>query len=343
MFPVEVPERIHEEDVYDDGLASRGDIAFNRKMTEEVFMMELDDIRALVEIVRAKGFAQAARRLGLSKSIISRRIARLEDELGTVLFNRTTRGINLTEAGQECYERGQAILTQMTEAREAITFSQAEIAGRLRVSLPLSFGLRRMSRFLACIYSIHPRLELDVSYNDRTVDMLSEGFDVAVKMGRLKDSTLVARQVTSVKFILVASPEYLSRNGEPATPKDLEHHPCLIYTGGCTRQRWQFYKEAKKTVISPTGRLFIDNGEGLVQAVEAGLGIAALSDFIVIEGLESGRLVHVLPSFSMQESPLYVVRPPGARSTAKIRAFTELFISSFGAAGQRGTGSDPGC
>src|SRR5918996_4214251 len=200
--------------------------------------MHLDDLRSLVEVVQSGGFNRAAKRLGVSKSIVSRRIARLEAELGTRLLSRTTRGISPTEAGLEFKARSERILAELEEAREAAAQQAGGVVGRLRLSAPLSFGVRHVAPVLAEIAQRHPRLEMNVSYSDRIVDLIGERFDAAIRIGALQDSSLVARRIAPVRSVLVAGPDYLARHGRPSTPADLTRHECLIYTGR-TVPEWQ--------------------------------------------------------------------------------------------------------
>lgn len=210
-------------------------------------MVDLEDLRSFVEVVESGGFNSAARRLGVSKSIISRRIARLEAGLGIRLLSRTTRGISPTNAGLEYKARSERILAELEEAREAVAQRAGGVAGRLRLSAPLSFGVRHVAPILAEMAQRHPRLEIDVSYTDRLVDLIGERFDAAIRIGALKDSSLVARRIAPVRPVLVASPDYLARCGRPSTPGDLAGHDCLIYTGR-TVAEWQF--RAGKRLIS---------------------------------------------------------------------------------------------
>jgi DNA-binding transcriptional LysR family regulator len=191
-------------------------------------MIELDDLRSFVEVVEAGGFNRAASRLGISKSVISRRIARIEADLGTRLLSRTTRGISPTDAGIEFKVRCERILADLAEAREAVAQRGGGVVGRLRISADVSFGVRHVAPLLADMAKRHPRLEIDVSYVDRHVDLIAERFDAAVRIGALKDSSLVARRVAPVRAIVVASPDYLARNGRPRTPGDLASRECLI-------------------------------------------------------------------------------------------------------------------
>ena len=292
--------------------------------------MELDDIRAIVEVVSAGGFAKAASRLGVSKSIISRRIARLEAELGTSLLHRNTRGIGPTDAGVELAERGTSILSDVAQAREIIARHHGGVVGRLRIALPLSFGIRRMMPVLARLHASHPQLEIEASYSDAAVDLLAGRFDVAVRIGRLKQSTLIARRIAPVSLIVVASPDYLGRHGVPRRPEDLAKHKCLVYSGPSERQTWQFQVGRRRITVSPDGPFHSDNGEGLVGAAEAGIGIAALPDFIVSESLGAGRLVRLLQEFPLQDGAIYVVRPSAVTVPVKVRALTDMMVAHFG-------------
>jgi DNA-binding transcriptional LysR family regulator len=292
-------------------------------------MSELDDIRAIVAVIDHGGFAKAARRLGIAKSIVSRRIARLEGDLGTRLLNRTTRGINPTEAALEFKARGERILRELADARDAVARRQAEIAGRLRLALPLSFGIRYIAPVLAKLARDNPRLEIDAAYSDRHVDLLNERFDAAVVVGDLKDSALVSRRIAALRGLIVASPAYLSRHGTPVAPSDLSGHECLVYTARPERFYWQFLVRRRRISILPAGRFHADHLEGLLQAAEAGLGIAALPSFLTANGIEARRLVPLLIDFPLVERSIYIVRPPGPYVPARLRALIDLLVECF--------------
>lgn len=294
-------------------------------------MSELDDIRSFVAVVDSGGFGRAGRSLGLSKSIVSRRVARLEADLGTRLLSRTTRGVSPTEAGLEFKARGERILAELTEAREAVALQAGGVAGRLRLSMPLSFGIHHAAPVLAELARRHPRLEIDAEASDRQVDLISERFDMAIRIGVLKDSSLVARRITSVRGIVVGSPAYLAGHGRPATPADLTGHECLIYTGGAVPD-WNFKVNRRLVSVRPSGRLRSDNGDTLLQWAEAGLGLALLPSFIAGEAIRAGRVEPVLVEFPLPESGLYVVRPPGAYVSGKVRVLTDLLVERFGSA-----------
>jgi DNA-binding transcriptional LysR family regulator len=292
-------------------------------------MVELDDLRCFVEVVESGGFGRAARRLGVSKSIVSRRIARLEADLGARLLSRTTRGISPTEAGLEFKARSERILAELDEAREAVAQQGGGVVGRLRVSVPLSFGVRHVAPVLAELAVRHPRLEMDVSYSDRFVDLIGERFDAAIRIGTLKDSSLVARRIAPVRSVIVASPDYLARKGRPKSPSNLAAHECLIYTGRAVPD-WQFRVGKRWISIRPEGRLRSDSGEAILRWVIAGLGIADAPSFLVSDAVESGALEPLLLDYPMPEHGLHVVRPPGAYVPGKVRVLIDALVERFG-------------
>jgi DNA-binding transcriptional LysR family regulator len=293
-------------------------------------MSELDDIRAFVEVVEAGGFGRAARRLGVSKSIVSRRISRLEADLGARLLSRTTRGISPTEAGLEFKARSERILSDLDEARDAVAHRSGEIVGHLRVSVPVSFGLRHVAPVLADLAARHPKLAIEAAYSDRVVDLVAERFDAAIRLGTLKDSTLVARRIAPIHTVLVASPAYLARRGPPATPEDLTKHECLLYTGTPEREQWRFRLGRRWISVRPEARFRADSGEALLEAAIAGLGITALPTFLASSALESGALEILLQDHAMSEGGLHVVRPPGAHVPGKVRVLIDRLVERFG-------------
>lgn len=292
--------------------------------------MNLDDLKTFVEVIEAGGINKAAQRLGVAKSVVSRRISRIEADLGTQLIHRTPRGIGPTDAAREFAERGRRILSDVADARKAVAAHSDGIAGSIRIALPLSFGIRRMAPILASLHSAYPHMEIDASYSDTALDLFTGRFDAAVRIGYLKPSMLVAWKVASVSLILVASPEYLQRRGTPTVPADLAQHECLIYSGQPQRPTWRFGGAKGAATITPQGHFHFDNGEGLLQAAEAGLGIAALPDFIASDDLGSGRLTALLEDHPLEGGALFVVRPPASIVSSKVRTLTNLIVARFG-------------
>lgn len=290
-------------------------------------MFDLEDIQAFVEVAEAGGFGRAGQRLGVSKSIVSRRVARLESQLGAQLLSRTTRGVAVTEAGLAFKDRAERVLAELEAARDDLAQRGEEIAGSLRISAPLSFGITHLAAVLAELAVRHPKLSLDVAYSDRFVDLIGERFDAAIRIGALEDSSLIARKIAPIKTVMFASPGYLAAHGTPRRPEDLSSHQAVIYGA----ETWRFLEGRKSVSIRPEGRVRIDNGHAIVEAVKAGLGIGMAPTFLVGPAIDAGAVVPLLLDFPMPEAGLYVVRPPPAgHMPAKVRALTELLLERFG-------------
>jgi DNA-binding transcriptional LysR family regulator len=287
--------------------------------------MELEDLQTFVEVADAGGVSPAARRLGVSKSIVSRRLLRLESELGVQLLARTTRGAALTEAGATFREHAARVSAEMDLARETI-LPAGDLRGLLRIAAPLSFGPAHLAPVFAELARRHPLLHVHAYYSDRFVDIVSEGFDCAVRVGHLTDSNLKARRVIPFHGRLVASPGYIHERGAPETPNELLAHEALMQG----TETWRFIDGGRTISVHPQGRFKADNGSALVAAALAGLGIAALPDFLVADHLASGALVSVMTRYPIPEAGIYVVRPPGQHPPRKIRVLTELLIEHFG-------------
>jgi DNA-binding transcriptional LysR family regulator len=287
---------------------------------------DLDDIRTFTEVVDSGSLSRAGERLGMSKSMVSRRLARLEAELGLPLLARTTRGMSLTEAGSDFRPYAQRMVAELESARDALS-RQGEATGRLRLAAPLSFGNTHLGPVLAELALRHPRLEIDTSYSDRVVDIVGEGFDAAVRMGSLPDSTLIARRIAPMRALLVASPDYLARRGTPRTPADLAGHDVIPYRDTV----WPFRHDGQTITFRPRGRFTADSGPPQVAAVAAGLGIAMIPAFLAGPAIRSGEIVRLLDDYEIPEAGLYVVRPPPAEPLPmKLKALTDILLDKFG-------------
>jgi len=288
-------------------------------------MLDLEDLQTFVEVADAGGVSPAARRLGVSKSIVSRRLFRLEAELGIQLLARTTRGAALTEAGVTFREHAARVCAEMELAREAI-LPTGDLRGLLRIAAPLSFGPTHLAPVFAELARRHPLLHVHAYYSDRFVDIVGEGFDCAVRVGHLTDSNLIARRVIPFHGLLVASPDYIREHGAPETPDQLLTHQALMQG----TETWRLIDGDRTIGVHPQGRFKADNGSALVAAAVAGLGIASLPDFLVVDHLASGALVPVMTRYPVPEAGIYVVRPPGLHPSRKILVLTELLIEHFG-------------
>ncbi|HBK47131.1 MAG TPA: LysR family transcriptional regulator [Xanthomonadaceae bacterium] len=286
--------------------------------------MDIEELRTFVEVADAGGVSPAAVRLGLSKSIVSRRLARLEADLGLQLLARTTRGAALTEAGAAFRDHAARACAEIDLARETL-LSTGELCGRLRVAMPLTFGPTHFAPLLAEMARRHPQLHVHTYYSDRFVDLIAEGFDCAIRLGYLQDSNLVARCVGSIHGSLVASPDYIAAHGSPETLEELAAHEAVMQG----TKSWRFMDGDEVVTVNPRGRFQADNGTALVAAVAAGLGVALLPDGLVQDYLASGALVRVMPRHPPPVAGVYVVRPPSPHPMRKVRVLTELLVEHF--------------
>lgn len=288
-------------------------------------MLDIEDLRAFIEVADSGGVSPAARRLGVSKSIVSRRLFRLEEELDVQLLSRTTRGASLTEEGVTFREHAVRICAELDVARETI-LPAGDLRGQLRIAAPLSFGSTHLASVLAELARRHPLLHVHASYSDRFVDIVGEGFDCAIRVGRLRDSNLIARRIGPIYGRLVASPDYIKAHGTPETPDELLMHQALMQG----TEAWHFIDGDKMVTVHPQGRFKADNGAALAAAAISGLGIAALPDFLTEAALASGALVPVMSHYPFPEGGIFIVKPPGRHPARKVRVLTELLIEYFG-------------
>jgi DNA-binding transcriptional LysR family regulator len=282
--------------------------------------MNIEDLQTFVAVADAGGVSAAARRLGISKSIVSRRLFRVEAELGVQLLARTTRGAALTEAGIAFRDHAARASAEIDTARETI-LPTGELRGRLRVAMPLTFGPTHFAPVLAEMARHHPHLHIHTSYSDRFVDLIAEGFDCAIRVGYLQDSNLIG----PIYGKLVASPDYIKTHGSPEAPEEIVAHQALMQG----TEAWHFVDGDKIVTAQPQGRFKADNALALVAAATAGLGIAWLPDCITHEYVASGALVPVMNRYPPPSAGAYVVRPPGQHPARKVRILIELLIEYF--------------
>lgn len=286
----------------------------------------LSEIATFVEVVEANGFSAASERLGLSKSAVSKKIARLETRLGTRLLNRTTRRLALTEAGEAFHARAVAVVQAANEAEQAAMDLAASPRGRLRVNAPMSFGLAHLSPLIPDFAAAYPEIELEIDLNDRFVDLVEEGYDMAVRIGRLPDSSHVARRLAPSRHVLCAAPAYLSEQGAPTQPEDLRAHRGLHYS---LNPRNAIRFSDGRSVRLPA-RLHSNNGDLLCEAAIGGMGLLVSPTFIVWKALAEGRLVEVMPGALRQDSGIHAVWPHRRLTPAKVRAFVDFLAERFG-------------
>ncbi len=292
-------------------------------------MSAFDDILAFTRVVELESFTKAAARLGISKSMVSRRVAALEKRLGAQLLVRSTRGLTATDAGRHFAARAGRSLAELAEAEAAVAEGEREPSGALRIAAPLSFGILHIGPALAEFAQHYPRISIEVSLSDRFVDLVEDGFDAAIRIGVLKDSGLIGRKLSPIRGLLAASPDYLAKHGQPRTPADLLQHRCLSYSGVAAEEQWRFRIGGRWQPIRPVPVFRADNGEVLREAAVAGLGIAALPSFILSPSLESGALQPILTDFALPERGLYVLRHQGT-PPLRLRLLIDFLAARFG-------------
>lgn len=291
-------------------------------------MNQLEDMRIFAETVDAQSFTAAADRMGLSKQFVSKRIAALEKRLGARLLVRTTRRLRVTDLGLAYRERAQRILQEVDDAEQMIASQTAAPRGVLRLSAPMTFAIMHMAPLIPAFMQRYPDVSVELELNDRTVDLIGEGYDMAVRIGTLADSSLVARRIAPVQLITCASPEYLGAKGTPSMPEQLGAHECLIY-GHARQSEWLFRADGRVRKVTVSGRLRANNGEMLRDAAIAGMGIINLPDFIVAAALAEGRLIEVLEAFRPAGFTVYAVYPQHRQSSLLVRAFSDFLVEQF--------------
>jgi DNA-binding transcriptional LysR family regulator len=284
------------------------------------------DVLAFVRVVETGAFSRAAERMGMSKSIVSRRVARLEEQLAARLLTRSASGAQPTDAGQAYFERASNILCDLDAAREVVAGSVTQVAGPIRLTAPLSFGVEHLAPALADFAAEHSRVELDISFEDKAVDLVAGGFDLAVRLGTLEDSALISRRIAPSRRVLLGSPSYLDARGRPEHPRDLQAHDHLVYGN----EQWRFRVGNRWDSVRLKPRLRADNGEMLRAAAEAGLGLCVLPTFIASHSLAGGTLEPLLREFPLPEGGLHVLMPPGRAVTARVRALSDFLARRFG-------------
>lgn len=293
-------------------------------------MDRLQSMAVFVRVAELGSFSSAARQLGLSKSAVSKHVTALEERLGVRLINRTTRRLALTEIGA-AYRDYCARIVQDVEEAEAVAMQHSALPrGRLRLNAPMTFGRLHLGPLLPEFLARHPGIEVELTLNDRFVDLLEEGYDVAVRIGRLADSSLIARRLASARSICAASPAYLAARGAPREPAGLAGHNCLRYTLSARPDEWGFQRGAEHVAVKVAGNLVANNGDALRAAAVEGLGIVYLPDFIIGDDLAAGRLVELLPGWLAPEIPIHAVFPPQRHTTAKLRAFVDFLVEKLG-------------
>jgi DNA-binding transcriptional LysR family regulator len=302
----------------------------NGNLSFQILMPKLPDLEAMAifaKVVETRGVAAAATDLGLSAPTVSKALARLEQRLGSRLVNRSSRRFALTDAGLALAERAARLLADAEAVEDSMLAQSNAPRGTIRLAAPMSFGISELAPILPDFLQQYPAVSVDLHLSDALVDVIGDGFDVALRIGALTDSALLSRRLAPVPGVLLAASSYLDQRGRPVHPMDLMQHDCFAYAYLRTRDTWHFTNEAGENVaVRPSGRLRVNNGDAVLPALVAGLGIAALPAFIARSAFETGGLERVLPNWSGTRSDLYLVTPPNGPRPARVRVLIDFLV-----------------
>jgi DNA-binding transcriptional LysR family regulator len=296
-------------------------------------MAKLPDFEGLAifaKVVELRSFAAAASELALSKATVSKAVGRLEERLGARLFNRTSRRLALTDAGQKLSGRAGRLLADGEAAENEALAQSVAPRGLVRLAVPMTFGVNEVAPILPEFLQAYPDVAIDLHLSDAMVDLIGEGFDAGLRIARLPDSSLIARRLCAVPRHTVAAPSYLKRHGRPTHPMHLAQHKCFGYAYLSTPDVWHYSNQAgEQASVRPAGQLRVNNGEALLPAVIAGLGIADLPDFIIGDTIESGEVEVILKGWNQPEGAVHLVTPPGGPRPARVEALADFLARHF--------------
>jgi DNA-binding transcriptional LysR family regulator len=294
--------------------------------------MKLDDIAAFASVVETGSVSAAARRLGVAKSVVSKRVTELERGLGATLLKRSPRSVMLTDRGRTFYERTRAIMAALDEAATAVREDEGELRGLIRIAAPMTFGTMYLGGLLWPLLCQHPALEVAIDLDDRAVDLLGSGYDLGIRIGALADSSLIGRKLADMPRLLCASPAYLARAGVPATLEELPQHDCIGYAHLAAGQVWQFQPlrgSDEVRSIRVKSRFVANNGELMRGAAIAGLGLLMVPEFIIAGALRDGSLVRVLPGCRPLPTALHALYPRDRHGSPRIRAVVDQLVAAM--------------
>jgi DNA-binding transcriptional LysR family regulator len=292
-------------------------------------MSRFEELEAFVAVVNFKGFGNAAEKLGIAKSMVSRRVSDLERRLGVQLLQRTTRRQSLTDAGRDFYQRATQLLCDLEDAEQSVVRGQTSISGRIRLALPLGFGVSQLAQPIGDFLARHPQIRIEVDLNDRQLDLIEENIDLAIRVGELQDSNLVARKLADVHFATCASPEYLRVHGTPRHPAELVEHEVLVYSNVSVGRQWSYQNDGKQVSPRMKYRLSANNGEFLAAIASRGQAIVSGPVALLRRYIDSGALVPVLTEFVRPEVGMYAVYPPGRLVAGRVRMLSDALYDHF--------------
>ncbi|MER5170950.1 LysR family transcriptional regulator [Thioclava sp. GXIMD2076] len=293
-------------------------------------MDRLTEMEAFATVVDQGGFTDAARKMGISKSAVSKHVSALETRLGARLLNRTTRRVSPTEIGMAYYDRARRVLNDAGEADALVTSMQTAPSGTLRISVATDFGVHLLSPVLGEFLSTYPEINVNMVLNNRYVELISEGFDMAIRLGELEDSSLRARKLTETGQKMIAAPGYFQKYGRPMKIDDLNSHKLLHYSNQSTGNVWKVTAPSgERRQVRSAGWLTVNDGQSLLQAAISGLGIAYLPSFLCAEALKKGIVEEALPDLPEDTMGIYAIYPPGRYTQPKVRAFMDFLVDTF--------------
>ncbi len=295
-------------------------------------MAKLPDFEGLAifaKVAENRSFAGAAAELKLSKATVSKAVGRIEKRLGAQLINRTSRRLALTDAGRQLAARAAHILTEGEAAEDAAVAQATMPRGGVRLAAPMSFGILHIAPLLPEFLASYPDVSIDLQLSDAMVDLIGEGFDAAIRIAALPDSSLVARRLCEMPAYLVGSPTYLKKHGGPKHPLDLAQHRCIGYSHTRASETWRFTRSGKSATVRPSGPLRINNGDAMLPALIAGTGLGVLPEFMLREALAAGRLQRLLPDWSLPSGAAYWITPPGGPRPKRVEVLADFFVEKL--------------
>jgi DNA-binding transcriptional LysR family regulator len=291
---------------------------------------DLEGLAIFAKVAETRSFAAAAAELKLSKATVSKAVSRVEAKLKTRLFNRTSRRIALTEAGRQLSDRALHILAEAEAAEDEALARSTAVRGLVRLAVPMSFGVLHLAPLLPDFLAQYPDVSIDLHLSDAMVDMIGDGFDAAIRIAALPDSSLIARRLCGMHRYLVGSPSYLKKRGRPRHPLNLAAHVCITYGHAAAPESWRFTpKNGKSMTVRPSGPLRVNNGDAMMPALIAGTGLGVLPEFIVRNALVDGRLERLLPEWSLPSGSVYWVTPPGGQRPKRVDLLGEFVAHSL--------------
>lgn len=291
---------------------------------------DLEGLAIFAKVAETRSFAAAAAELKLSNATVSKAVSRVEAKLKTRLFNRTSRRIVLTEAGQQLSERASRILAEGEAAEDEALARSSAVHGLVRLAAPMSFGVLHLAPLFPEFLAAYPEVSIDLHLSDATIDMIGDGFDAAIRIAVLPDSSLIARRLCGISRYLVGSPGYLKQHGRPRHPLDLAEHACITYGHGMAAETWHFtHKNGRSATVRPSGPLRINNGDAMIPALIAGVGLGALPDFILRDALDAGHLERLLTDWSLPSAAVHWVTPPGGPRPKRVDVLGDFVAQSL--------------